>query len=284
MRSIALHLGVHKTASTHFQACLESVSGQFKNVSIYCPKQLRHTVTARESLHVNGVRAEQKRNEVFAFWKSQQKNVILSDENILGECSDAYGQTRPYADAYERLKHFEGLLRDFDSVRILVVIREFADFLPAFYLESLRWMPRWRPFDALFSGNFKFSWVDVVHQIAAAVPQAKIAVVPYGQYQKQLPAMLTFMGLSGAKPDISASRRVRPSPHLGALKAYEALSWLSDGRKLNGVFNKLSGYKVLQWGQFDPLSSEEKIVSLNNYQKDLQALREAGYLLETRIE
>lgn len=230
---------------------------------------------------IDSERGATLRAKTFAKWQATAKDLIVSDENILAECNDGFKQDELYPEIQKRLGLFQPLVAGYDDIRVLLVIRNLVDFLPAYYLEALRWAPDYKEFHELFGGRTHFSWMTVVGDIVATLPTARVLVVPYESYPAQLTEMLKFIGLKGLEPRISANQVIRRSPKRGSLMAFKVIRRLLPTSKRRGLFNRLSAQRLLSLGCFDPFSVPQKQRLSALYQDDLQALRLRGYLLST---
>jgi hypothetical protein len=172
MTSIDLHLGVHKTASTHLQkywlACNALSDG------VHCPPLdvVRAHVTP-VAAHADGVVLRGARRWLDGICEGRRR-VLLSDENILGNCDANFTRQALYPDARARLERLAPLLAD-RPLRILISVRGYADYLRSAWCEVIRHTP-YRPFREAYQGmqGLARRWEHVVRDVAQALPDATI--------------------------------------------------------------------------------------------------------------
>jgi len=172
MTSIDLHLGVHKTASTHLQkywlACNALGDG------VFCPPldAVRAHVTPAAA-HSDPVVLRSARRWLDGICEGRRR-VVLSDENILGNCDANFARQSLYPDARMRLQRLAQLLED-RPLRVLISVRGYADYLRSAWCEVNRHTP-YRPFRETYQGmhGLERRWEHVVSDVAEALPNATI--------------------------------------------------------------------------------------------------------------
>lgn len=179
---IDLHLGVHKTATTHLQRYWLACS-QAPGAMAACPPlgEVRHQLTPVCSPPVAKGRAkpdEALRQRVAEAWLRQAlaagRPLVLSDENLIGSCERLFAQQSLYDSALARLQRL-ALVLEGHELRVWLSVREYGAFLRSAYCEMLR-HGAYRPFRDVYTG-FDFAgrgWEHVVRDVRQVFPQAEL--------------------------------------------------------------------------------------------------------------
>ena len=175
---IALHLGVHKTATTYLQSKLNNSTGELtKNGISYIPLgRLRRTVTSQ--LDETDFSNQQLMDALKPYLNCQR--LILSDENLIG------GMFKPkanfiYDDVARRLKKLLSLLDNY-SVEIFITLRNYPEYFVSRYTESLRHYDFFSFEQYYDCVDFTtVSWLDVIDSIKS-VYSGNITVTDYNDF------------------------------------------------------------------------------------------------------
>jgi len=163
--TIALHLGVHKTATTYLQSRLNnSTEVLSENGIAYIPLgQLRRSVTSK--LDDNHFASKEMLDAIRPYMDCER--LILSDENFIG------GTFKPktnliYESATRRIKKLLFLLGGF-QIEIFITLRSYPEYFVSRYTESLRHF-RFFSFEQYYKSiDFELvTWMDVVENIKKA--------------------------------------------------------------------------------------------------------------------
>ena len=269
MKTICLHLGAHKTGSTHFQHCLHHLAHQLPDdVRVLLPRDTRDLLNPGRRL-----KSSAKRDASLEALTASASHIVLSEENFIGESCHIFAHNRLYEDLTHRLTYLQSFTDNADQVRILFAIRNMADFLPAVYLESLRWMPHFRKFGEAYQGYSDHSWVNVIQAIQSVFPLAKVAVVPFEAYPEVIPQMLSFFCLDGTLPAPMLERKIHRSPGYWALQVYQYISYILPKTLQKDLFRRLAPALSFTSKKFEPFSAEQKQCLTDQYQRDLQILK-----------
>jgi len=184
-----LHLGAHKTATTHFQRMLDTIAGRTAS-EVLIPTQAN---IRKEITHANRFLIFEHQREIQSFLSdllsSGNQNVVISEENLIGEAKDFFDCDSLYKNSLNRLRTFSNLIPNSQAVTIWFFIRSLDSFLPSIYCEYLRhWS--YRDFDSVLNGNYRQSWLPVINCIQSVFPNAHINIVDYHQYRKIVPRVL----------------------------------------------------------------------------------------------
>ena len=187
-----LHLGAHKTASTHFQKTLEMIASQS------APEVLisEQTTIRKEVTYANRFLMLDYKSDIRLFLNnllsSGSQSVVISEENLIGETKDFLNCNSLYKNSRKRLKAFSDLLPNSQSITIWFFIRSLDSFLPSVYCEYLRhW--RYENFSSVLNGNYLQSWLPVIGTIRSVFPKAHLNIIDYHQYDKVIPRILAEM-------------------------------------------------------------------------------------------
>lgn len=161
---IILHLGVHKTATTHIQSRLWNSREKLLSHGIQYIglNELREIMTSK----LGGGRSASEIVTALAPFMDAEK-LVISDENILGG-TDMPGSKKLYSSAKDRLSVLVGALNQY-KITAHITLRDYADYLISRYCESLRHY-KYRSFSTYYK-NTDFaavSWLDLLDDIRAA--------------------------------------------------------------------------------------------------------------------
>ncbi|SFU43362.1 hypothetical protein [Halomonas korlensis] len=160
---IALHLGVHKTATTYVQSRLWNSREELKKnrINYIGLDELRKRLTSKLGDISFGKQAVF--DALFPFMNCNR--LIISDENILGG-TDAPRRQAFYPWAKQKVKKVHSGLEGCD-VEIYVTIRSFPDYLVSRYSESLRHF-KFLAFEDYMSGisSKNISWLPMLEDLA----------------------------------------------------------------------------------------------------------------------
>jgi len=193
---LRIHIGAHKTATTHLQDTLNEIRTELLEYKInYIP---RHTGRPRLLKATPWGIARLKYKLLFGFQKRKllitglfpdsplDETIILSEENILGSILDELS-TRPYQNIDRKLAFIKQLSKDF-SVKIFFSIRSFNDVLPGAYVTALRFRPKEavlakaKLLSDLDNGE-RPSWVEVIKRLKSVLPTTEIKIWTQEDYR-----------------------------------------------------------------------------------------------------
>lgn len=179
MTKIILHLGAHRTASTHVQAVMAKNTALLAQAGILAPHQsdvknaLTKPLGARIPSLGAGFRALVGASEA-------PDTVVISDENLLGFLNSIFTHGRFYPDTARRMAKLRAML-PVDPAKIVVAIRPYDSFFPSAYG---RWLapnrmalPR-----AAMAGlvlGLTRGWADMLADITMAFPDTPLTISEY---------------------------------------------------------------------------------------------------------
>ena len=209
--SIDLHLGTHKTASTHFQAYLNKHHAILsKNkIEFHSPGKIRRNfINNLEEIGLETFFPKYKlkfyplnfimSHNAKRFIKKirDTENIerhIFSDENMLGKCDEIINSRTIYPSSKHRLMRMKKCLWT-EPTNIYLSIRNFYTYVPSAYSETVRhrsFLP-YSDYVANLDLN-ELSWIPLIHDIKSVFPKSKIVVWQYESYQLKLKEILIEM-------------------------------------------------------------------------------------------
>jgi len=270
---ITLHLGVHKTATTHIQSRLANSMDMLRiNKLDYIPLyKFRKGFTSQLHKRSYGLSGFQK-----AFPDSTAaEHLILSDENILGGVKNI-GEGLIYKNAQKRIKKVLTLFKGYD-VRIFVTVRNYSDYYVSRYVESLR-HHSFNSFEAFYSQVklSELSWLDTLNQIKS-VSNVPISVVDFNDLiSNETGFFEKLLGVKGLQlsPPKSSQSVVRAKFSLEAyeiIKLYAETYSVESSKKLAGFFD-VNPQKE-HTTPFSPFYPEFKQILDDKYRQDLELIK-----------
>lgn len=249
-----LHIGAHKTATTHLQAILEATKDQHGAETIYVSNDV-----ARNNISMEGSRATSE--GCFKFFQSLStqpaKRIIISEENICGHTHHMFRHKTLYKSLEKRLSSLSFLPDLFETIDIWLTIRNPGTFLPSLYSEALRW-GNFKQFTGLYEGYYKQSWMPVIDTIARGFNEARINILLYENYDENCPRLLK--ALTGQAIQLHEKHRMPIYPSLNAFSIQSAakIDLLLKGHtspKIVRLFNAVS--TPFMKDKFSPFSDEQ---------------------------
>jgi hypothetical protein len=236
VRQWRIHLGAHKTATTHLQETLTAVRGDLAAQGVdYVPNQLvrrrrlAQTLWQRRPIArlpiVGTAHMRDAIEAVVAPLRIGPEVVVLSEENIVGVPEHILA-TPFYPQAAQSVARLASLGSRAEVVFFLS-IRGYDTFLPSAYVETLKHAP---PPPGGFQGARARllaeppSWFDLVSRIRDAAPEIPLRIWRQEDYRANARAIMEEVcgRPLGPLPEISDPTWTR-SPSASAIAAAEAL-------------------------------------------------------------
>jgi hypothetical protein len=282
MRHYRIHIGVHKTATTHLQDHLENLRLHLatSNTKFVPRAQMRNSKIA--SLLKN----EASTNFLNSFLKQthwniglgnifcKQQEIILSEENLIGNV-DGLFSTPIYPNLEARLLRLSKFLKN-DKFCLFLSIRNFAEILPSAYSEYLRHTNKLDGFDKIRAHVLSNppSWLSFVERIKTVLPSTELKLWTFESYIKNNAKILSE--ISGIEiKNLTATPETKDTARLSTLtinqieKIQPSLPhWKKKSIKKNLIHTNDYSEK------FDPLSKNEKESLSFLYDKDLISIRQ----------
>lgn len=200
-RRVVLHLGAHKTASTHFSEVIYRNLSLARAAGVKVPRKgpLREHVTHVLSGLKDGKPVPQDNARAAQGLAAGAEALLLMDENILGTPRNLFSADGMYPRAARRTGRAARLF-DGAQVEIMLALRNPATFIAASWSESLR-SDNFRPFRTYLEGVRveDISWFHIVRDMREAAPGARFTVWRFEDY-RALQGRLVAIAL-GHDPD-----------------------------------------------------------------------------------
>jgi len=235
---VSLHLGPHKTATTHFQAMMRDnrdllVDG---GVRFYGPDYLRYRDRTLEKMFgvFERARTLNKRNpeEQLKFLAKGARRILFSEENFMGPLHDGKGNVSLplYPEASSRLEALRERIPDV-PLRLFLSMRRPDQFLQSAYSQSL--------LSGVMMSPEKFrrrnpleevDWVDLVDRVGATKGHDGLYLWQYEAYESLVrPLTRPMIGWGFARKIKVKSEPLHQG--LSAAAVEQILEWNDIGRK-----------------------------------------------------
>jgi hypothetical protein len=287
---LRIHIGAHKTATTHLQDTLQLVISDLLDHNIhFIPLDLirERLFSLRrtrwdESIKYNILKIPYIKSKLFADCRSGSA-VVFSEENILGGPLEVCS-TRPYPNIYKNLD-FVRILSTHIPTKVFLSIRSFDRVLPGSFITGLRFTPEKAIQTKKYllndlSNNRLPSWADVVSDLLVALPNVSLKIWAQEDYKSYSDRIICeFIGRQiSTLPDIPPPSRTM-TPSVKAINQIEKLL-------RNPHFMRPDNWTQIcdQIYSSEPISpsnprytflSEENVIALKNqYTEDLKNINE----------
>ena len=264
-----LHLGAHKTATTHFQNVLMDNNDKYPDGYQYIPMEdFRANVTP-----FIGSRIDQCKPYLNEIQRSSPDVLIVSEENIAGEAKDIFNYHYLYSRLEARLGNLSEAMDKFDDVEIWFSIRSMDEFLPSMYCEYLKYW-KFKPFKKVFCGDYEQSWVPVVKAITKCFPHAKINIVQYENYTTTLPIIIDQIFGNNSGWNYQLDTRYRQSFSHIAIESISKIYFILPLVFTSMVLAEMSKYAYRHQSdhKFSPFTEQEKRLLRSIFAKDVKAI------------
>ncbi len=275
-----LHIGAHKTATTHVQMTLAAQRAALAAQGVdFLPLELVRPLHFPPSggrfdwrRRIGGAVMRRHLEDWVRPARGGPPRLAITEENILGNTIELL-RWPFYPRAVERLRRLRALTET-KPVRLFLSIRSPDALLPSAYAQTLRTRHVPGGFEAIRERALRDppSWRDLVARIEAALPRATLRIWTLEDYRENRERILS--AYAGAAVD--ASTAIAPplrtrSPSRAAIAALEALDpGLSvdehTARAAEIVARDEDGER------FDPFSPEERTRLRDAYRADVEAL------------
>jgi len=233
---IALHVGAHKTATTHLQRSLQSNRRALRDVGVaYLPP---HHYRKTLADFLRKVTEGQKPADL---WDSSEPlvmsaaeghpRVILTDENILGQLPRIAKEDRIYPWGRYRVATTLAALGRFQA-QLFLSVRNPASFVQSAYSESLIHVP-YRDFDK-FCAPFStpdLRWSVLVDEIRKRLPDVPLTVWRFEDYP-DIRSRVAEELVGQPLPEGFKFIERHPRPGLSARALEQLGKWADDGRDI----------------------------------------------------
>lgn len=277
-----LHLGAHKTATTHIQQTLEAAQEELAGSWIdYIP---HHQLQAKRipDLRLRSARAwiggSLLRRELMAKLDPHLHGfprLVASNEDWIGASEEGLA-ARIYPKAGRRIGALTSAVPPTARLELFLSVRNWETFLPAAYATALMYRHCPFRFEAIRRRVLAEppDWTDLVERILAAAPRSRLTVWPYEIYRKNARQIVSL--ISGYSfdyltdiPDPVATR----TPTERAVCEVEALpSSLPPQERLKLTRTIFDAANLQRDGKYMPFSDIEAALLRDAYADQLDRL------------
>lgn len=276
IREWRVHLGAHKTATTHLQSCLAAQRAEMAAAgTTYLPLETVRPILARGAFRrhrwrrlrrIPGLHSLFDQAEALSVSRRLRRcmpksgPLVFSEEDLLGFTSMIFdGRLYPDLAGVERIARMARSA----PLKLFMAVRCLDSFLPSAYAEALKGHPGNRT--GLLSIAEAWAtrpplWADVLDRLQAAAPKARIEVWNYADYAAHWPVL--HRALAGIDlphmPDTGRPTRTR-TPSAAAIAAAERLD-LPAGRARAERVREIYAADIAAGAEprFDPLGDHHK--------------------------
>jgi len=275
---LQLHLGAHKTATTHLQNLLSHCVDQMAPQTGYAS-----TDEVRQNFHLANHLSPPEHSRAYFTELSNRsyQTLIVSEENICGHTAHCFQENKLYAKLPQRLSTISYFKEIFDDIEIWFSIRRQADFIPSLYCEALRWR-RFQPFSDTFDGIHKQSWMPTLNALKTFFPDSKVNVLLYDHYQANVPMIMRRMAGLDDLPPLDPQAVVNTSVKGASVTATKWLNHLAFGLTPRGTINKVDKLiRPFVSARFQPYSVGQLEVLEELYLSDIKRIKQNSGLTTT---
>ena len=289
IKRINLHLGAHKTATTYIQKVLRVNKDRLLSHGIkYIPMQnVRRNITKAIRVYRNrGVGRTKTVTDIRDFinerFPEDCHTLVLSEENLVGNCREIYFKADLYPDAEERLRLLAEALPACE-INVFFSVRQYVDFLPSAYCEFLRHNDfiTFEEFIGRLDLDGEF-WVRAVNAIVSVFGRENVHVWPYGRFRGNSVRIMAEL-VSSADIRLSTGvKEARPSLSDRSVRALYRLSKeLSPAEVRVQVRAMTDAYpKSEENTGFMPWNEGQRLFWEGKYESELVHLRHDGLVME----
>lgn len=275
---LTLHVGAHKTATTHLQQTLQANAGVIARagVTCLCPPDLRGG-TLRLGFIASGGGAPEDARAALGGRLTGAKEVLISEENILGTAHDPEipRQGRFYPQAEARLARVIDACA-ITPVRLMLGVRDPAGFLVSAYGQRLL-AGRIAPFGAYLRGcePAALRWSELVGRLCAVAGVSGCTVWRYEDWPAVAPDVLAAM----LPESLAAAIEVAPAVSNPGL-SQRAQRWVLRRHSRGETDAQTARVARMKFPKsetepaFQPLREDTRTRSAAAYARDLAALTE----------
>lgn len=268
--ALRLHIGAHKTATTHLQDNLAAQERQILSHGwTYVPRPFIRRSGLLRAVFANALQAEKRRSlaEMLVLPPQLPRRFILSEEDILGSSADLL--TGLYPHARPRLEAWAAIAPP-GAAEVFLAIRDYAGLLPSAYSQALRDGSPVPPFaaclDPWITGTL--SWVSLVETAIAVFGPGRLTVWTTEHYLANPAAVLSAfagMALAEARPGApSATSRL-------SAETVRALEQLPPAARREAAARLAA--EATPGTRFDPLPAHQKALLAGLYREDVARIR-----------
>jgi hypothetical protein len=266
-----LHIGAHKTATTHLQNILAANKAYLLEHGIfYVPRIVIRQTGLVKIVNENYSTAGQTLSwgQLIRAPNEDVKCCVLSEENIIGGCADLLEFL--YQNVERRLLPWSHLANN-RNTKLYIAIRDYANILISAYSQALRDGSK----IPLFSAHLKTwlsdkpSWCALINKIRSSFAETEITVWTFERYIADYARVASSVcGLTLPRTDIAIPEKTK-SLSADAIRRIENISPSADWKTRMQMIQEI-GETDKSSEKFDPLSVGEKSELQGRYLNDVE--------------
>ena len=192
MTKIILHLGAHRTGSTHVQGVLGKNTALLAAAGIGAPSQEAVKIALTKPINVYPAPTHAGFEQlVHNSGCEGRKTVVISDENLLGFLNSIFSHGEFYPDTAVNMVALKAML-PVAPAKIVIAIRPYDSFFASAYgrwLAPKRMVLPRAALSELMLGLAR-GWGDVLTEVAAAFPESELRISEYSPAPRFAPSQL----------------------------------------------------------------------------------------------
>jgi hypothetical protein len=273
-----IHIGAHKTATTHVQDTLEAVRRDLGAFGIeYVPRQeiRNHGGFGRLKWWHSFVPDTQKKHWTYAY--EQSKDVLLfSEERLLGRVSGLF-RSPLYPDLENNMRMIQRLGSN-RKITLYMTIRSFESILPSAYAQQIRMGKAGRIiFDEIKENTFRNPplWSQVIGRILDIFDESQLKIWRYEDYKDHQDVFLSHLcnGTILTFPNIPPPESTK-SPCAETIRELERICPEIRKDKRAAEASRICSLAHGGGDRFQPFSAHEVEWLQESYMKDVHFMEE----------
>ena len=285
---IALHLGVHKTASTHLQNLFAQNYPLLIKRGIYFfgPNEIRQSITMLSNKLSGGNHAISQNDLTSAIDQlplgPNAKRVIISDENLIGSPRDIFSSGTIYPNALNQLKTFGNSLSHKIVKNIFVCLRSYDQYIPSSYCEMIRHYD-YCTFNE-YVQNFdhkRHYWIELIDSVHSVFTDANIFVWEFASYNESLARIVNEIADAEIYTELNALNTIsRPSQSAKSIEIRSALIDVLSRQEIKKIGKKIDTEfpKNSENGTFGPYSEIEISYLKSKHELEMAEIRRMPFV------
>jgi len=276
---VTLHLGAHKTATSHFRKLLLKNAPLLEAHQLALPDALtiRHEITKQLAYPAPDQTLSVEQTGIAHRLAVGRARVHILDENIIGSPARIFQARRMYPRAAMRVGRALRLLPGCQT-RLFLAIRNPVTFLVSAYLETVR-NTGFLSFETYLDQTplAEIRWARMVKDIRAVAKDVPIFIWQYEHYLELIPQLVALtLGLEQHAPPefLALDEVVRPGMSAKALSEMERQNMQktkrSDGRKIQAIMDQFP--RTQESGAPRVLTPDQIQILERNYRQDIELI------------
>ena len=279
LKKVSLHLGAHKTATTHLQRSLGRAHRRLRQrgIALHVAEKLR-----KEGVVLGPDVEKVATPELLATWRSHFieategfEKVVISDENLLGahHRPGLPEHLKMYKTAAKRLAKFEQVFAG-TEMTVFLGIRNPTDYLESSFSQSLV-HGRWASVDEFLESApvSSIAWAPLVKALAERQP---VVLWRYEDYSQLFPQIISRL----VDPDLADRVKPEGQKHQIGLSV-KAVEMILENKILNAVRTRAE-FALSVRDMFPPESETDKfrfydrisrMEAMTAYEKDVEEIK-----------